>query len=391
MLMNKTMPNATNESPDWLREMETILEELNEGVVVVDDQLRVIFANEALTRMGHFERNEIQGCTPDAIFPSEDLPYIKRQHESGHRYGRHRSEFYLPRKDGGKIPAIFSGRVIQGPDKQEYVLLIVTDITTQKGIEEQLRESNSLLQKRQDEMDAELALAAHVQQSLAPHSLIWKKLAVEAYYSPARTVGGDFGVVHPEGDDSLTIVLSDVSGHGVGSALMANRIYSETLHALGHKLEPGTLLRELHHFVHTRIPVDGFFFTMTVARFSGDGRRVSFSAAGQPPAILVSNGTLRLLESRNGILGCLSETAPSGLPEEFDLEPGDRLILYTDGLVEVFNSFDDMLGVEGLKDLVHESARLTLAEMQRAILDGVAAWRHAPLADDVSLVIAEVS
>ena len=138
MLVSKIMPNTTTETPDWLREMETILEELNEGVVVVDDQLRVIFANEALTRMGHFERGEIQGCTPDTIFPSEDLPHIKRQHESGHRYGRHRSEFYLPRKDGTKIPAIFSGRVIQGPDKQEYVLLIVTDISAQKGNEEQL-------------------------------------------------------------------------------------------------------------------------------------------------------------------------------------------------------------------------------------------------------------
>jgi phosphoserine phosphatase RsbU/P len=391
MLMNKTIPNTTIETPDWLREMETILEELNEGVVVLDHELRVIFANEALTRMGHFERGEIQGRTPDAIFPSEDLPCIKRQHESGLRYGRNRTEFYFPRKDGGKIPAIFSGRVIQGPDKRDYVLLTVTDISAQKGIEEQLRESNSLLQKRQAEMDAELAVAAHVQQSLAPHSLVWKNLAVEAYYSPARTVGGDFGVVHPDGDDSLTIVLSDVSGHGVGSALMANRIYSETLHALGRKTDPGVLLREVHHFVHKRIPIDGFFFTMTAARFSEDGREVSFSAAGQPPAILVSNGTLRLLESRNGILGCLSETAPSELPKEFDLEPGDRLVLYTDGLVEVFNSFDDMLGVEGLKDLVHESATLTLAEMQRAILDGVAAWRHAPLADDVSLVIAEVS
>jgi PAS domain-containing protein len=90
------MPNTNIETPDWLREMETILEELNEGVVVVDDQLRVIFANEALTGMGHFERNEIQGCTPDAIFPSEDLPYIKRQYESGHRYGRHRSEYISP-------------------------------------------------------------------------------------------------------------------------------------------------------------------------------------------------------------------------------------------------------------------------------------------------------
>src|ERR1700675_4798872 len=390
MLVNKTMPNTTTETPDWLREMETILEELNEGVVVLDDELRVIFANEALTRMGHFDREEIQGRTPDAIFPSEDLPCIKRQHESGLRYGRNRTEFYFPRKDGGKIPAIFSGRIIQGPDKRDYVLLTVTDISAQKEIEEQLRESNSLLQKRQDEMDAELALAAHVQQSLAPHSLIWKNLAVAAYYSPARTVGGDFGVVHPEGDYSLTIVLSDVSGHGVGSALMANRIYSETLHALGRKTEPGTLLRELHHFVHTRITVAGFFCAMAAARCSHDGGRPSFSAASQPPAMLGSNGTLRRVESRKGILGCLSETTPSEPSIEVELSPGDRLILYTDGLVEVFNYLDDMLGVEGLENLVLQSAKLPLADMQKTILEGVAAWRNGPLADDVSLVIVEV-
>jgi phosphoserine phosphatase RsbU/P len=112
--------------------------------------------------------------------------------------------------------------------------------------------------KGQDEMDAELAVAAHVQQSLAPQGLIWKNLAVEAYYSPARTIGGDFGVVLPHGDDSLGVVLSDVSGHGVGSALMANRIYSETLHALGRKPAPGTLLRELHHFVHLGSRSTGF-------------------------------------------------------------------------------------------------------------------------------------
>ena len=120
------------------------------------------------------------------------------------------------------------------------------------------------------------------------------------------------------------------------------------------------MLRELHRFVHTRISVDDFFFTMAAASFSMDGRRVSFSAVGQPPAILISNDTLRLLGSRNGILGCLSEIAPSELPEEVDLESGDRLVLYTDGLVQVFNSFDDMLGVEGLKDLVHKSATLPL-------------------------------
>ena len=390
MLMNKTMPNTTIETPDWLREMETILEELNEGVVVLDDELRVIFANEALTRMGHFERGEIQGRTPDAIFPSEDLPSIKRQHESGLRYGRSRSEFYLPRKNGEKIPAIFSGRVIQGSDGQEYVLLILTDISAQKRVEEQLRESNAKLETRQMEIETELSLAARVQQSLAPRSLVWNDLAVEAYYSPARTIGGDLGVVLPQGDELLSLIMCDVSGHGIGSALVANRIYSETLHELERKTKPGTLLRHLHDFVHDHIGSDGFYFTMAAARFARRGRHMTFAAAGHPPAMLVSKGGLRLLDSQNGILGWLPETAPSESVYEIELAPGDRLVFYTDGLVEVFNSLDDMLGVEGLAALVRQSAELTLGEMKQAILDGVAAWRHGPLADDVSLVIVEV-
>lgn len=384
------MPNTTIETPDWLREMETILEELNEGVVVVDDQLRVIFANEALTRMGDFEREELQGRTPDAIFPPNDIPHILRQHESGHRYGRNRDEFYLPRKDGQKIPVIFSGRIIQGPDGQDYSLITVTDISEQKRIEEQLRESNALLEERQREIEADLSIAARVQQSLAPHSVIWKDLTVEAYYSPAHKIGGDFGVVLSQGDESLNIIVCDVSGHGVGSALMAGRIYSETLHALERRTAPVALLQRLHEFVSDRLAQEDFYFTMAAARFRQSGHRMSFAAAAHPPAILVSNGTLRLLSSRNAILGRLPELAPSASADEIELAPGDRLVLYTDGLVEVFNSLEQMLGIQGLQELIRHSATRPLPEMKQAILDGVAAWSHGPLADDVSLVIVEV-
>lgn len=384
------MPNAIIEAPDWLRQTERILEELNEGVAIVDNQRRVIFANEALLRLGQYERVEIQGRTPDAIFPAEDVPYIVQHHESDLRYGRDRHEFYLPRKDGEKIPAIFSGRVIQGPDGQKYVILILTDISAQKRIEEQLRESNTLLEKRQNEMEAELALAARVQQSLAPRSLVWNDLAVEAYYSPARTIGGDFGVVFPQGDEVLSILLCDVSGHGIGSALMANRIYSETLHQLERKATPVNLLRHVHHFVQDRLATDGFYFTMAAVRFSMRGRHANFAGAGHPPAMLLSRGAVRLLRSQNGILGCLSETAPSERANEIGLAPGDRLVLYTDGLIEVFNARDEMLGIEGFSQLVLDSANLTLPEMRQAIIDGVAAWRHGSLADDVSLVLVEI-
>lgn len=129
---------------------------------------------------------------------------------------------------------------------------------------------------------------------------------------------------------------------------------------------------------------------MAAVRFSMRGRRANFVGGGHPPAMHVSNGGVRLLESQNGILGCLYETPRPASAQEIEFAPGDRLVLYTDGLVEVFNRLDDMLGVEGLQALVLQSAKRPLPEMKRAILDGVAAWRHGPLGDDVSLVIVEV-
>jgi PAS domain S-box-containing protein len=383
------MPDTEIQAPQWLSQMEKILEELNEGVAIADDQLRVIFANEALMRLGQYDRAEIQGRAPDAIFPAEDLPFLMRQQEWDVRYGRHRYEFYIPRKNGQKIPAIFGARMIEGPDGHKYCLVSVTDIAAQKRVEQQLRETNSLLEDRQREIQADLAVAARVQQSLAPRSLVWNDLSIEAYHHPARTIGGDFGIVLPHSHDVLSVVICDVTGHGIGSALFANRIYSETLHELDRASGPGSLLRRVHDFVNTRIATDGFYFAMAASRFSQGGHRLTFASGGHPPAMLVSN-RLRLLESQNGVLGCLSEVAPSESADEIDLHSGDRLVLYTDGLVEVFNACGDMLQVEGLSNIVLQAAKLPLPEMRRAVLDGVSAWRYGPLADDVSLVIAEV-
>jgi serine phosphatase RsbU (regulator of sigma subunit) len=123
------------------------------------------------------------------------------------------------------------------------------------------------------------------------------------------------------------------------------------------------LLQRLHDFVHNRIAADGFYFTMAASRFVQRGRRMSFAAAGHPPAMLISSGDLRRLDSHSGILGCLADAVPSETVQEIDLASGDRLILYTDGLTEVFNARDEMLGVVGLEVLVRESA-LVIVEVR---------------------------
>jgi PAS domain S-box-containing protein len=383
------MLDANIHTPDWLRQMESILEELNEGVIIVDDQLRAVFANEALLRLGGYVRGELYGRTPDGLFPKQDLPYLMQQHAATQRHGHHRNEFYLPRKDGAKVPVIYSAREIPGPRGEPYGLVVVTDISAQKHVEEQLRQSNALLEERQSEIEAELSLAARVQQSLAPRSLIWSNVAVETYYSPSSTIGGDFGVVLPH-DDELNLLVCDVSGHGIGAALVANRIYSETLHELKRNTGLGNLLQHLHTFVRDYIGLDGFYFTMAAARLVQRGRRLTFAAAGHPPAILVSNGSIRLLNSQSAILGSLRDVTASKSVDEIDLTSGDRLVLYTDGFTEVFNERDEMLGEEGFVELVRQSAKRTLQEMKQAILDGVAAWRHGPHTDDMSLVIVEL-
>lgn len=272
---------------------------------------------------------------------------------------------------------------IQTPDLPGQMEAILGEL-------EQLRESNALLKKRQEEIDAQLSLAARVQESLAPQSLAWNDLLVETHYSPAHAIGGDFAIVFPHNDEALTILMCDVSGHGIGSALMANRIYSETLHQLEQEATPANLLRHLHDFGRLRLATDGFYFTMAAVRFTMRGHRATFVAGGHPPAMHVSKGGVRLLESQNGIVGSISETGPWVLADQIELSHGDRLILYTDGLVEVFNKFDEELGVEGLQRLVLESSHLPLHEFKRAILDGVTSWGHGPLGDDVSLVIVEV-
>jgi len=385
------MLDTSTAIPEWLRQMESILEELNEGVAIVDDQLRVVFANEALIRLGEYERGELQGRSPDAIYPRKDLPYLVRQHESTHRYGRNRHEFYFLRKDGEKIPAIFSGRTIQGPDGHEYVVLTITDISAQKRVEEQLRKSNELLENRHKEIEAELSLAARVQQSLAPCSLVWKNLAVETYYNPAGTIGGDFGLVVSHGDTHLDLLVCDVSGHGISSALLANRIYTEIVELLrsGKGLEE--MLRTVNRFVLDQIGPIGFMFTVAAARLDVAEGKLNFAAAGHPPALLISpSGVVRHLESRSSVLGALEKAVSQQASDEYDLSAGDRLLLYSDGLTEVWNRDGQILDVEGFEKIVRSAAALPLPAMRQAIVEGVNSYSAGPVQDDVTLVLVEV-
>jgi sigma-B regulation protein RsbU (phosphoserine phosphatase) len=135
----------------------------------------------------------------------------------------------------------------------------------------------------------------------------------------------------------------------------------------------------------------GMFVTAAAARIDAKRRSMVFAGAGHPPAMLARRGQdPLLLESRSMILGALADAVDVAPSVEVQLQPDDRIILYTDGITEVFNSQGQMLGVSGVKEIVRQSSYLPADEMKQGILDGVATWRDGLPTDDVSLVLVHV-
>jgi sigma-B regulation protein RsbU (phosphoserine phosphatase) len=151
------------------------------------------------------------------------------------------------------------------------------------------------------------------------------------------------------------------------------------------------MLHRLNSFVLHQIRTTGFFFTLAAIRLEDHGHRLQFAGAGHPPAVLVNpRGDCRLLEARSAVLGLFDDAVAENPVEELALNPGDRVVLYTDGLCEVFNSSEDILGIERLRDIVAKNVASPLPQMKQAILDCVAQWRHGPVTDDTSLVLLEL-
>ena len=377
-------------SRDWLEGVVGILETLNQGVIINDDCNHIVYANGHFLQMIGAPAPELIGTKVTDLFPPEDRPALVKEIERRRREGNNLFEFFLPHRDGSRLPVVITAQQLEDPDGAIFVIVTLTNISAQKRAETALREANVQLEQRHREIEEDLLLAARVQQSLAPGNLVWGGVAVETFYQPVRTIGGDFGLVAPR-PDHLNLMICDVSGHGIGSALVANRIYTETMSQIERGVALAPMMQHLNRFVIGSLRSSVFYFTLVAARLDLSARTLEFAGAGHPPGMIVKPGEApRLLESRSSVLGLLQDAVDTENAMQVPVASGERVILYTDGFTESFNEKDDMLGVEGLAEIVRETAMLPLPEMTQAIVNRVAAFRRGPAADDMSLVVVEI-
>ena len=252
-----------------------------------------------------------------------------------------------------------------------------------------IAELEQLIEVEQKRTHEHLQLAADVHRSLLPSPVRTDRAEVDVRYQPVDGVGGDYCQMHFPSENVWYITMCDVTGHGVAAALLATRVSSEvrTLCALGKS--PVEVVDGLNRFVCRNFGSAGLFLTFFAARIDLPGLEVTWSGAGHPSPILVraDGGTIVRLASQNLIIGVLPECLAAEPEHRTRLEPGDRILFYTDGVTEVFDATGAELGEEGLARLVLDAMPAGVPGMIDRILQQVVAFQHGPTTDDRTLIL----
>lgn len=236
-----------------------------------------------------------------------------------------------------------------------------------------------------ERLKQELELAREIQQSLLPgNELQHGSISVRAYFRPAAEVGGDYFDLFPLEPGKLLVAAGDVAGHGLSTGLLMAMVKSAvaTLIQEGHR--GPDLLERLNQFMLQQ-PREHRMVTLALAEIDLREKFAEITNAAHPPAF-ISHG-----EVQEVMLPAL----PVGTPwrrrppsERLALEPGSRLVFYSDGLVEAINDDEEPFGYDQLRDHLQANASAPSQELMTSLLAALEAHTGGrPLDDDLTILI----
>lgn len=216
-----------------------------------------------------------------------------------------------------------------------------------------IRDSIASLAEK-ERLDQELAIARTIQDALLPGvKPDWCGLDIAAVNVPAREVGGDYYDWRLTNSGSLAFVLGDVSGKGVSAALLMANVQAAWSVLVSEGLVPERVARRLNRHL-CRVSGDDMFVTLFHGELSQEpgtrGILLRWCNCGHNPPLLLRGGELQELADGGLLLGMFPDAAFQG--SSIVLEPGDRLLLYTDGLTETQDSEGDEFGEHRLRKLL---------------------------------------
>ncbi len=243
-------------------------------------------------------------------------------------------------------------------------------------------------ERRLSSIENELAIARQLQFSILPTTTPQlRNLRIAAVYEPMTEVAGDFYEYLPLDDYRSGFLVADVSGHGVPAALIASMIKVAAQSVALVADDPPELLRRLRDALSPQL--QGQFVSAAYLWIDTTTGRARYSAAGHPPLLrwCTGCGSVESIES-NGLLFGVPFNSEYPV-REIAFSPGDRFLLYTDGLSEPENSAGEAFGEHRLEQLLCENRSRPAAELSLLLLSEVRGWQPASSSqqDDITLLV----
>ncbi len=239
---------------------------------------------------------------------------------------------------------------------------------------------------RTERLEGLLQDARRIQQSILPRAIPQVgDFELSGLSVPAEAVGGDFYDFIPLGDLSFGAAIADASGHGLLAALLVRDIYVGLRMGIGSDFKIARTIERLNRILNkSRLTTK--FVSLFYGEFETNGDVVYVNAGHPSPLHLeTATGTFHELASTGMVLGPAPDAVYSRRATH--MEPGDVVLLYTDGVVEAHDSKGREFGVARLKKLLHEARRESAREVVQRVINAARSWSHgAPTEDDMTAV-----
>lgn len=250
-----------------------------------------------------------------------------------------------------------------------------------------LENARHLMRERERRLlEHELGLARAIQQALLPTGFQdYPHLTVTGVNHPCIQVGGDYFDVFPISEERTAVLIADVSGHGLGAALLSTMLQG-ALSGMTIGEDPVRVLNQINQFLCQHAEV-GHYATMFFSLVDRDGT-FRFIKAAHPSPLLLRRGKVSPLYTEGSFpVGLIQEARFEA--ESVQLEPGDTLLLFSDGVTEAEDPEGNEFGVPRLSELLAEHENAPLDELQHNVLEAVDHFcRGAAQADDITVVVA---
>jgi sigma-B regulation protein RsbU (phosphoserine phosphatase) len=235
------------------------------------------------------------------------------------------------------------------------------------------------------EIQKELEIARRIQTSILPRAYPESAhFNVAARYVPMTAVAGDFYDFLVADQTQAGLLIADVSGHGVPAALIASMVKLAATSQRANAADPATLLSGMNTVLHGNTQEQ--FVTAAYVYLNAASATLRYSAAAHPPMLLLRGGSVVELAENGLMLAAFSFATYS--TAEYPLEPGDRLVLYTDGLLEAANATGEEFGPHRLSALLKDGAHLNPQAAADHIISSLQTWSKSQN-DDLTVLICD--